>query len=497
VPDRLAWRLRLTLLGALGVFAVILVVFLSPWGTKMIDLDVYRAAAHAVVDGADPYGASGPYGLPFTYPIFAAVVFVPFALLPTLVARGLITIFSFAALVAICHITARQILPTRSDRQLALLSLPAAVLLVSAHPVLDTLLFGQINLVLVALVLIDMFVLTGRTRGVLVGLAAGIKLTPGLFIIYYLITGQRRAARTAAITFGLTVAAGLALRPPAGWQFWTRYMLDPARTGNVTYVGNQSILAITARLTRQAHPSAVLVWTLTAIVVAVALILARRLYASGAELAAVSVVATGALLASPISWTHHWVWFIPAAAVVAAWVYRRRSGWGWAALGIALLVLWSGPMRFMPKNDLRELSQTPLQQLITNSFGLLAVAFLVWAGLSLRGRGDAGRRARPGTGTGAGAGAPAGRDRSAGRGQDVDHEPQRAGGGAAGRRGVGQALRDVDLDPAADLLPDQGLVPTLDDLTGSDLEVGRAGGGVVPAGVELLAGRVVHPDVVD
>lgn len=486
-----ARRLGVTVAGAAAAFTAILVALLMPWGARMIDLDVYRAAASGVMSGADPYSVSGPDGLPFTYPLFAALVFIPFALAPTLLARAAITLMSFTALLFICHVSLREALPGRSGRQLSLVSVPVAVLAVSAHPVLDTLLFGQVNLILVAMVLADVFIVTGRARGVLVGLATGIKLVPGLFLVYYLVTGQRREARTAAVTAGLTVLAGFAARPAAAWDFWTRYALDPARAGNVTYAGNQSILAMTARLLREPHPPPPLTWAISAAVVISALLVARRLRASGEELTAVSAVAAAGLLASPISWTHHWVWFIPAGVACAAWAYRAGGRWRWWVLGLALIVLWSGPMRFTPKNNLRELAHTPPQQLVANSFGLLAVAFLLWA--SLRRGTEAGRRGGAGARARAGAGG-SGRARG---GEDVDHEPQGAGGGAAGLVRVGEGGRDVDLQAAADRTADEGLVPALDDVPGADLRREGGGGGVVPARVELLAGGVVHPDIVD
>src|SRR5262249_55575543 len=156
-----------------------------------IDLDVYRAAARGVLHG-DPYSVTGPDGLPFTYPVFSALAFVPFAVIPRVVAQVLMTLLSFAALWVIMQVIARQLLPQRSDRTLLMVSVPATVITISAHPVLDTLMFGQVNLILMAMVLLDLLVVTGRGRSVLVGLATGIKLTPGLFIVYYLVTGQRR-----------------------------------------------------------------------------------------------------------------------------------------------------------------------------------------------------------------------------------------------------------------------------------------------------------------
>lgn len=369
-----------TIAYTVAAFTVILVVYLQPWAPQMIDLDVYRAGASAVVHGNDPYRVAGPAGLPFTYPIFAAMVFVPFALLPELAARAALTVASFVALIVICHVSLRELAPRFSHRQAALISLPAAVLAVFAHPVLATLSFGQINLILTAMVLADVFLVRGPGRGVLVGVAAGIKLTPGLFLVYYLVTGQRRAAGTAAVTAAVTVLGGFAVQPHAAWAYWTRYLLDPGRAGGIAYAENQSILAVTARLLRTPQPPSWLTWALSAVVVVAAAAIARRANRDGNELTAVSVIAAAALLASPISWTHHWVWFLPATAAVAAWCHRAGGRWRYWLLAAAFCVFWTGPMRFMPQNDLRELAQTPAQQIVTDSFAILALVFLAWAG---------------------------------------------------------------------------------------------------------------------
>ena len=377
-----------------AAFTAILVAFLQPWAPQMIDLDVYRTGASAVLHGTDPYRVAGPAGLPFTYPIFAAMVFVPLAVLPELAARAALTVASFVALIVICQVSVRQLVPRFSHRQAALVSLPVSVLAVLAHPMLDTLSFGQINLILAAMVLADVFLVTGPARGVLVGLAAGIKLTPGLFLVYYLVTGQRREARTAAFAAAATVLAGFAVQPRAAWTYWSRYLLDPGRAGGVSYAENQSILAVTARLLRTTQPPSWLTLSLSAVVVVAAAAIARRTNRAGNELTAVSVIAAAALLASPISWTHHWVWFLPATAAVAAWCHRAGGRWRWWLLAAAVCVFWTGPMRFMPKNDLRELAQTPAQQLVTNSFALLALLFLVWAGYTAGFVGRGGRAAR-------------------------------------------------------------------------------------------------------
>lgn len=366
-------------IGSAAVAVGVIVVFLLPWASRLLlDLDVYRLGGEALLHGGDLYEFREPTNnLPFTYPVFAALLFVPYAVMPLWLAKVVTLTVSLGALWVIVHLSLRHIWgPEFAARW----SAPVAVLGITTHPVLDTLSFGQVNTAIAALVLLDVLVLRGRWRGGLIGLATGIKLVSGLFIAYYLVTRQFRAAATAAGTFAATVAIGFAVRPRDSWDYWTVHMLDPARVGDVEYVANQSLLGTTARLLRDVHPPSALTLTLSAVAALAALWLATR---ATSQLMAVCLVAAGSLLASPISWSHHFVWLLPAFLLLISWARERRGRWHWPwwVVGFVGVLLWSGPMRFTPKRDQLELEHNLAQQLVANCYTALAVAFLVWAAL--------------------------------------------------------------------------------------------------------------------
>jgi alpha-1,2-mannosyltransferase len=364
-------------IAAAGILAAVVVaaLFLAPWGPQMLDLDVYRLGASTVLRGGDLYSVVLPgYGLVFTYTVFAAVLFIPFAVVPLILSHVAVMAISLAALWVLVDLSVRT---WRGPVDSLRWSVPFAVAAVTAHPVFETLLFGQINLVIAALVLADVLPEgRGRWRGVLVGIAAGIKLVPGVFIVYFLVTGQRRAAMVSALTAAATVGLGFAVAPSSSWEYWTRYAFDADRVGGIAYVTNQSILGITARVLRDPHPPRSLTLSLSFVVIVAALFIARKLYRDANRLAAVSVVAVGALLASPVSWSHHWVWFIPCVAAMLPWAGRSR--WRRAVLIAGTAIIWTGPMQFMPKAGLRELHHTLPQEVVANIYGPVAVAFLVW-----------------------------------------------------------------------------------------------------------------------
>jgi alpha-1,2-mannosyltransferase len=294
----------------------------------LLDLSVYRAGSQRLLDGASTYAQ--PYGdLPFTYPPFAALVMVPLAVLPSVLAELALPLLSATALVFVwhrCGVTTRWLL----------LVAPASAVF---EPVWMTQHFGQVNLLLLALVLGDLVGPTSRWRGVLTGIAASIKLTPLVFLGYLLVTRQWRAAGVMAASFAVTVLVPIVLIPRDGVRFWTSVLPDAGRIGAPWYAGNQSLMGVLARLGGEAswvRP----VWLVTSVVVVLlALWLAHALFVRGDLLGAVSATGLASLLASPVSWSHHWVWCIPLGVVLFQHA-GRLAGLPWAAAFMAAPHLW-------------------------------------------------------------------------------------------------------------------------------------------------------------
>ena len=195
-----------------------------------------------------------------------------------------------------------------------------------------TLFFGQINVVLLALVVGDLALPDRiKVKGIGIGLAAGIKLTPLIFIPYLLFTRRIKAAAVSALTFAVTVGLGFALVPRASAVYWGGKF---ARAGSKFHLPNQSLNGVILRLTH-AGPSAHAYWLVAAVVVGIAGLATSILASRGGHelLGLVTCAATG-LLVSPISWSHHYVYVVPAL-VLAAYGPRRL---GYRILGAALVV---------------------------------------------------------------------------------------------------------------------------------------------------------------
>lgn len=205
-----------------------------PWGRlNYFDLEVYRGAARLILDGRSLYGGGIWRWAPFTYPPLAAIVFAPLALLPLALDEILVTALSAVCLVALLARALR--LPITPDGEGSVSHpwrsgmLPVAVAAALwLEPITATLGYGQINLVIALLIVWDLSRSdTSRSKGALIGLAAGLKLTPLIFVPYLFFSGRRRASLIALVTFGVTVAAGYAMLPGDAQRYWEDCSLTP------------------------------------------------------------------------------------------------------------------------------------------------------------------------------------------------------------------------------------------------------------------------------
>ncbi|MFD7613045.1 glycosyltransferase 87 family protein [Streptomyces sp. NPDC059828] len=307
-----------------------------PLHRHWFDLKVYYGAIGYWGEGGRIYDYLKPgthYG--FTYPPFAALVMLPMMVVGWYSAIAISQSLNIAAAAVILYICADATIRREGWTRWFTYAV-LACLFAWMEPVRDTASFGQVNLLLLALVLADAWLLTSATArarrlhrlaGLGIGLAAAIKLTPAIFIVYLLVTRRLRAAGTAiAVAGGATALAAWADRE-ASRTFWTEAMWNTDRVGSLAFVSNQSWQGMLARLTEPfAEPSRA-IWA-----VGVLLLLslwvwrARRAVAAGDELAGFALTGITACLVSPVTWVHHLVWLIPGIAVLVDAGLRSAPG---------------------------------------------------------------------------------------------------------------------------------------------------------------------------
>jgi alpha-1,2-mannosyltransferase len=372
-----------------------------------IDIEVYRMGGQAWLDGRPLYAGDATFhtriglNLPFTYPPLAAVLFSPFTWLSLNAASVAITVITLVLLLLSTWIVLTRLdvwqdsALTREPTWLRRCWLATGIVAAAGvylEPIAANFAFGQINVVLMTLVIADC--VPRRTpwpRGLLLGVAIALKLTPAVFLLYFVLRRNGRATLTAFGSFVAASLLGFVLAWRDSVEYWTTTVRHTDRIGSAALNTNQNIAGALARLGLGQSTHFVL-WTLACFAVLGLTIWAVRRVApasggnsaeaAGEPTLGLMCVALFGLVVSPVSWSHHWVWALPTVIVLAVLAYRRRNVALAAvtAAGVALMV-WI-PLELLPKHH--EETASWWRQLLGMSYVWWALAVLIVAGLTVR-----------------------------------------------------------------------------------------------------------------
>jgi alpha-1,2-mannosyltransferase len=371
VPSRDTRRLLIVL--ACWLFALAAITRMAWWTVPngLADLDVYRSGALAVLHDRALYSMKTPQGLPFTYPPVSAILAVPLTLVPLRAAEFAWTVMVYVPLGVAIWFGFRDLLQRAGPYRQAVFAglIGCCAFLVPVEQVMS---FGQIDLFLVALCLLDCCASQlPWPRGVLIGLAAAVKLEPAVFVVYLLITGRRKAAAVAAASFAAFTAVAWAVAPRDSLTYWTSAIFDTSRLGGNAAAGNQSLRGMLLRSLPPGHLVSA-VWLIVALAVAAGgFAAARACWLRGNDVAGVAIVGLLAALLSPVGWIHHLGWVVVAIGVIVGpgrdW---RRIGVAAAAFALFLFRLptWAQASRTLQPELVR--------RLLEDSFGLAALCLV-------------------------------------------------------------------------------------------------------------------------
>lgn len=381
-PQHPVWRWVIEL-GPSFVVAVLLLPWVIahgiawPWQPSTIDLQVYVYAVNGMLAGKDIYATTTPgWNLYFIYPPIAAILMVPLAVgaywLWQLI-WTLLLVWAQQSVLKRCGVPRGWVL-----------GLIGVVVVLAVEPIRTTLGYGQVNTMLMALVVADL--LPDRPhqkrripQGALIGLAAAIKLTPALFVIFAFLLGKKRMAWTAIISFAAFTLVGAVFQWNQTWQFWFGLSGGDTRTASPLYAGNQSFLGVIYRLIGETRELTLLGLAVGGLVALLGTLVACQWWRAGEQTFAVALVGLCTCLASPLSWTHHYVWILPMAVAVVLGRTLPR----WVRLLGGAWVLWVSaclPLALLPYGGGQERSFTLLQQIVANLGPLLGVALIVGLG---------------------------------------------------------------------------------------------------------------------
>ena len=337
---------------ALGLYVIYMVIHPKDYTMDPVDLAVYRSGGLIVRHVRPLYNPHlaaplydwigyGNLHLPFTYTPFAAIAFALISFVPWWLSLKLSMAVDIISLLAALWFTLGGLGYRRGTTRLGATLLGTAAVFWT-EPVLRTMYLGQVNLVLLALIIWDLCQPdTTKSRwwkGFGTGIAAGIKLTPLIFIPYLLLARKFRQAAMACAGFAFTVLLGFVILPKDSTKWWFDGLFaQGGRTGFEGWAGNQSLEGIITRLAGSVN-GAKSAWIVAAVlVVAAGIIAAALLDRKGHAMLGLLMAALTGLLVSPISWDHHWVWIAPGAVVAAHYAVQawRRGAWRAASRGAA------------------------------------------------------------------------------------------------------------------------------------------------------------------
>ena len=415
-----AKRAALELIPAYLIALVLLPFIISgghawPWNPATIDMQVYVYAVKDLLAGNDIFQTVTPvWHLYFIYPPIAAILMIPLAFGPYVMWQLL---WAGGLLWAQWSVLKRCGVPRGAKMAVIMIAVVVAV-----EPLRTTIGYGQVNTLLMAFVVIDLLPdpadrpdhrdNTHRRipRGILIGLAASIKLTPALFVVFLLLLGRKREALWGIASFVFFTGIGAIFQPQQTVAFAHSLLGGNTHTASPLYVGNQSLLGVFFRLVGKGTSTTLLGLPIAGIVALIAVVVAAHWWRQGAKVFAVGLVGLATCLASPLSWTHHYVWILPLGVAVLQQIAQLR--WPaspddlsrnrlpvWVTLASAVWVLWVCvclPLAALPYGHDVELTYNAGQEVIANFGPVLGAVIIIGLAVRLVGQGRSAAAGRSG-----------------------------------------------------------------------------------------------------
>lgn len=288
--------------------------------TGLIDFNIYHQYGQILLSGRSPYGPEFTEGIPFNYPPSSFILFAPLAFLPLKTATLIFTSFSLLFFIITGNIFLKNLFPSKITRCILL------VLLLQNFPVKFTLVTGQVNLIVLSLLLMA-FVYDQKNRpviaGVLWGLAVAVKLTPLVLILYFLLRKKYLAILTGALLILFSNLFFVAIQPQNIYYLGTHLPSLLEKSGFVTTFYDQSLRAFISRLGLESD-----VFLSNVIIILLFILVIWNFWTKESPLRNLiffSQILLITTIGNSFAWQHHFVLTFPAAIVASRLALNKKS----------------------------------------------------------------------------------------------------------------------------------------------------------------------------
>ena len=337
----------------------------------LLDVGVFQDAGRAMMNNFPLYSEDFPTrsGFRFIYPPFAAWLFEPLAWMEENLMEVVWTIATFVAVFLVVAMAVYRL-------QLGkwwLWSIGFAGMAFYIEPLRAHVMYGQINIFLILLVCADVLGYTPRKiRGIGIGVAAGIKITPAAYALIFLVRMDWWSLVRSFVFFVVTAIIGAILRWDESIYYWTEEFLVSDRGGAPPYPPNQALTGLIARLGTSNEFAQMVMKPGFVLIAVLCLWGAWRFERAGRPVHAFLLVIMGIVLATPLAVTHHWA----GVVLLFPLVFRAANKWVAGVAVLSIVTHYMGQHKIYPPEQPHYDFAFP-EYFIGNAQGLVGVLFFV------------------------------------------------------------------------------------------------------------------------
>lgn len=315
-----------------------------PWIYSSLGPDFTQVwiSAKDLLTGKEPY-LDPNLGYQNAYPPVSEIFFLPFTLLSHQVALVTFTYISFASIIGSVFLSLKIVIKKVPWHYFLLFT----GLSFTSFPVRFSLGMGQVNMIVLFLLLLAVYLETKPAKnsliaGLSLGVAIALKPIFAFFLLFFAIKKSWKVVFISSVFVAALIAASLIFWPPQIWLSWYQTGILPSVSYKAPYIyvyQNQGIFGFLSRLISNFNARIYLSRAATVILIPVAAYLTFKKKEINLCL---SFFIITLLLFDITSWQHHFVWLTFPIIVLFSYILKTKNIMLLALLAISyILVSWN------------------------------------------------------------------------------------------------------------------------------------------------------------